>query len=281
MECSEPGLIRDEELLAYLAGEKVRPLVGQHLARCQRCSAQLAAFQRIELSLTSKLYRWDCPPNHVLGEYQLGLLSKELSAAVRNHLGMCTLCAAELATLTEFLANDPVLEERSSPARTPQLSPTNNNHRAQQGVKGVLDILREQSQAGARRIIATLIPPQPRLAFQRDLTQTTLWPRRYRAEDVSISIQVERDSSQQDRLQLIGFATRQGKDLASLQGTSIVLSIADAQGTQPGVEQLQSIDELGNFVFSALAPATYDLEMHMPESGSTIIIDHVPVTLQD
>ena len=27
MECSEPGAIGDEELLAYLAGEKVRPFV--------------------------------------------------------------------------------------------------------------------------------------------------------------------------------------------------------------------------------------------------------------
>ena len=71
MECSEPGAIRDEELLAYLAGEKVRPKVEQHLARCQRCTAQLAAFERLELALTSKLYRFDCPPSQVLGEYQL------------------------------------------------------------------------------------------------------------------------------------------------------------------------------------------------------------------
>src|SRR5690348_15054930 len=76
MECSKQGAIRDEELLAYLAGEKVRPFVVQHLAECQRCAAQLAAYQRIELTLTSKLYRWDCPPSQVLGEYYLGLLSK-------------------------------------------------------------------------------------------------------------------------------------------------------------------------------------------------------------
>jgi len=34
MECSKPGAIRDEELLAYLAWEKVRPFVVQHLAEC-------------------------------------------------------------------------------------------------------------------------------------------------------------------------------------------------------------------------------------------------------
>src|SRR5438067_4055125 len=79
MECSEPGTIRDEELLAYLAGERVRPVVQQHLLRCQRCSSLLANYRRMELSLTSKLYRWDCPPNQVLGEYQLGLLSNDVA----------------------------------------------------------------------------------------------------------------------------------------------------------------------------------------------------------
>ncbi len=95
MECSEPGTIRDEELLAYLAGEKVRPVVQQHLLRCQRCSSLLADYRRMDLSLTSKLYRWDCPPNQVLGEYQLGLLSNDFAAGVKFHLSTCVLCSAE------------------------------------------------------------------------------------------------------------------------------------------------------------------------------------------
>ena len=31
MECNTPGVIRDEELLAFAAGEKVRPAVEAHL----------------------------------------------------------------------------------------------------------------------------------------------------------------------------------------------------------------------------------------------------------
>ncbi len=124
MECSEPGTIRDEELLAYLAGERVRPVVQQHLLRCQRCASQLAVYRRMEHSLTSKLYRWDCPPNQVLGEYQLGLLSNELAAAVKAHLSRCVLCTAEVATLTQFLADDPMLVERVSV----QPSSPNNHH---------------------------------------------------------------------------------------------------------------------------------------------------------
>src|SRR5256885_7278656 len=109
MECSEPGTIRDEELLAYLAGEIVRSGVQQHLARCQSCSAKLADFRRVERSLTRKLHRWDCPPNQVLGEYQLGLLGNESETAVKSHLSSCVLCSVEIATLSQFLANDPML----------------------------------------------------------------------------------------------------------------------------------------------------------------------------
>ena len=282
MECTKPGAIRDEELLAYLAGENVRPFVVQHLAECQHCSSQMAAYQRVELALTSKLYRWDCPPSQVLGEYQLGLLNKELTAAVKNHLAMCVLCTAEVATLTEFLAHDPLLAER-----TPvQAASPNNNHRSARGTQGVVDRLRDQSRAGVRRIVATLLPPQPRFAYQRDIAQATLWPRRYTAEDLSISIHVERGTGRRDTLQLIGLVTRQGEALDVLQGTQVLLSsqnveIPFAETLSEGqvARYTQRIDELGNFVFSSIAPATYTLELQFPES--TVVINQLPLALQD
>jgi len=278
MECNKPGAIRDEELLAYLAGEKVRPFVVQHLVECQNCSSQLAAYRRIELALTSKLYRWDCPPTHVIGEYQLGLLSKELTAAVKNHLSMCVLCAAEVATLTGFLANDPLFAERET-IPSVQVTSSHNNHRSVNGAKAVLERLRDHSHAGVRRIVATLLPPQPRLAYQRDLAQATLWPRRYTAEDLSISIQVERGANRRDALQLIGFVTRKGEALEVLQGTQVLLSSQDAAVPLAGTQYTQNIDELGNFIFSSISPATYTLELQLPES--TIVIDQLPVALQD
>jgi len=283
MECSEPGAIRDEELLAYLAGENVRPFVVQHLTHCQHCTEQMTAYQRIELALTSKLFRWDCPPNQVLGEYQLGLLSKELTAAVKNHLSLCVLCAAEMASLTEFLANDPMLAEPVAvPDVSVQASSPHNNHRSAQETKSVLDRLRDQSGVGVRRIIATLLPPQPRLAFQRDLASATsaaLWPRRYAAEDASISVQVERDTTRRDSLQLIGFVTRKGEALRVLQGTQVLLSSQQVGVSLAGTQYAQMVDELGNFVFSSIAPATYTLELQFPES--IVVIEEVPVALQD
>ena len=280
MECTKPGAIRDEELLAYLSGENVRPFVEQHLAECQHCSSQLAAYQRIELELTSKLYRWDCPPSQVLGEYQLGMLSKELTAAIKNHLAMCVLCASEVETLTEFLAHDTLLTERApAPNVAVQTSSPNNNHRSGQGTKGVLDRLGDRSRAGVRRIVATLLPPQPRFAYQREILQATLWPRSYTAEDLSISIQVERGTSRRDTLQLIGLVTRKGEALGVLQGTPVLLSAQDVGISFAGTQYMQSIDELGNFIFSSIAPATYTLELQFPES--TVVIDQLPVTLQD
>ena len=269
MECSEPGIIRDEELLAYLAGERVRPVVQQHLSRCQRCSSLLADYRRMELSLTSKLYRWDCPPNQILGEYQLGLLSNDLATAINTHLSTCVLCAEEVATLTEFLADDPMLVERISV----QPSSLNNHRPAPQEVKRFADRLHDRPGIQIRRIIASLLPPQPRFAYQRNVVGSEVWPRRYTAEDFSISIQIERGTSRRDSLQLIGFVTRKGLSLEALQGIPVILS------SPASAAYTQNIDELGNFVFSSISPATYTLEVQLPES--TIVIEQLPLALQD
>ena len=275
MECLEPGAIHDEELFAYLAGEQVRPLVEQHLTTCQYCANRLAEYRRLELTLSSRLFRRDCPPAQVIGEYELGMLSKELTAAVQNHLNMCKHCTAEVASLTGFLANDPMLAEPVPQiAVSVPLAASSNNHHPVQDVKRVLDNVRERSRTGMRRIAATLMPPAPRLAFQRgESAQAALWPRRYTAEDVSISVQVDRGTSRRDALQLIGFVTRKDVALESLQGVPVQLV------SQTDAQYRQSIDELGNFVFSSVAPATYSLELQFPES--TIVIDELPVAFQD
>lgn len=280
MECNAPSAIRDEELLAYLAGEMVRPFVTEHLAHCQRCTAQLASYQELENLLTSKLYRWDCPPNEVLGEYQLGMLSKEMTAAVRHHLGICVLCASEVAALAGFLANDPALEERAVPARVAvsNLAKQNNHNHAAPGFKQVIDRLREQSGTGVRRILATLIPSQPQVAFQRGMQEQKLWPRRYIAEDINISLQVEQDTIRRDFVQLIGLVTRKGQAVGTLEGMQVQLSSQANDLPQTSAPQTERVDDLGNFVFAGVAPSTYLLELQLPES--VIVIDQLPIDPQ-
>lgn len=265
MECNEPGLIRDEDLLAYLAGERVRLVVEQHLAGCPNCSSHLADLRRLELRLSSKLYRWDCPPNQVLGEYELGLLDAEAALAVKFHLRACVACSAELSMLGEFLTNNPV------PVTQPARRPVQNHNHAQPSEATVSRLL-DRASTGALRIIATLLPQQPRLAYQRDTAPSALWPRRYAAGDFSISLQLERESARTETLQLIGFVTCKDTALEALQGMPVLLS------SQEQVVSAQHVDELGNFVFSSLVPATYTLELQAPDG--IIVIEHIPVSPQ-
>jgi hypothetical protein len=280
MQCSEPGAIRDEELLAYLAGEYVRPTVVQHLARCQSCTMRLASYRRIESKLTNKLYRWDCPSNQILGEYQLGLLNQEQTIAIKRHLIGCVRCTAEVTMLTEFLANDPMLVERV-PALSNNAASTvpSRNHSSGSGrdAKQVLDQLRDQAKAGVRRIAASLLPPAPRPAYGVRGTDPNLpglqWPRRYAAEGVNVSVQVERGPGRQNELQLIGLVTRKGSPLEALQGIPVrLLSSTNTLYTQ-------QIDDLGNFVFAPVVPETYTLELQFPDG--VVVIDQLPVTSQE
>jgi hypothetical protein len=278
MECSEPGAIRDEELLAYIDGVPVRPAVLAHLAHCQYCSSRLATYQRMDRKLIQRLYRWDCPANEVLGEYQLGLLSNEQAAGVRDHLRRCALCAAEVVILTNFLANDPLIVVPVP--ISPQVATHAHNSHSLWDAKHMLEQWRTEGVASIRRIVATLLSEQPRLAYQRDIIDATAqWPRRYSAEGLTISLQVERTpqhAHQRGSLQLLGFVTSDGKALEELQGTSVLLSSQTKVGDDQAVHS-QVIDELGNFLFSALEPGTYLLELQLPEG--VVAIEQLALTM--
>jgi hypothetical protein len=276
MECSEPGAIHDDELLAYNDGTQVRPAVLAHLAFCQHCMTQLTMYQRIDRKLTCKLYRWDCPTSQVLGDYQLGLLLAEQRADMEDHLRHCVLCAAELVTLTNFLANDPFLVESSvsvlqfaSSVQT--VSPVYEKERP-------LYRWYETGKAAARHVIATFLAPQPHLASQRS-GEAAQWPRRYLAEDLTISVQVERASHvhQRNSLQVLGFVTCSGHAVEDLQGTSVVLfSTRTGNGCKPHSHE-QMIDDLGNFLFPCIELDTYTLELQFPDR--IIVIEQLSLTL--
>ncbi len=280
MECSESGAIRDEELFAYIDGVQVRPAVLAHLTHCQRCLSQLATYQRMDRKLIQRLYRWDCPTNQVLGEYHLGLLSSEQTAEVQGHLKGCVLCAAEVAMLTNFMENDPMLFPAAS---IPQQGASHSHDsRAGRNAKHVLEKWRVEGITSVQRVAATLLSPSPRLAYQRDvLDPMAQWPRRYSAEGLTISIQVERTpqhAHQRGSLQLLGFVTCDGKALEELQGTSVVLSSqTKVDGQHDHNVHLQRIDDLGNFIFSALEPDTYMLELQLPER--VVAIEQLSLTM--
>lgn len=260
MECSEPGIIRDEELFAYLAGEKVRPAVAQHIALCPYCSSQVAVYQRIEQFLLKRLYRYDCPSSLVLGDYQLGLLDSPANEQVARHLESCVHCAHELTTLGVFLQ-----QEASVPVE--QVSTSSNHHH----VRHRQPPLQQTVSSNVQRVMAILLPPLPHPALVREAAQSASpWPRRYEAQDVHIVMQLEEIPGQNMAFQLIGFVTRDDTALQALQGIQVRLSSASQ------VIYTQQIDDLGNFIFSPLSPALYEMELRFPDR--IVVIDQLEIT---
>jgi hypothetical protein len=216
----------------------------------------------------------------MLGEYQLDMLSGEQTASIQDHLKICVLCATEIATLAHFLVNDPLLVAHAT-ATLPVATNSQNSH----SVRDAQDIIGQWSSEGmaaVRYIVATLLSPQPRLAYQRDVADaTSQWPRRYSAEDLTISIQVERTpqhAHQRGALQLLGLVTCAGKALEELQGVSVLLVSQTKAGTEHDqASRAQVIDDLGNFIFSSVESDTYALQLQLPER--VVIIDQLALTV--
>jgi hypothetical protein len=288
MECSEPGTFRDDELLVYLDGAPGRTAVAAHLAHCPSCSQKVARYRQLEQQLTGKLYRWDCPSSQVLGEYHLGLLGNQECLQISQHLSACVLCAAELATLSHFLEYDSLLVERGNVVQDHGSAPvlSHNHHEvpvptivgsAWQVVER-LQGRAEEALVGVRSIVATLLSNSPQLAPQRDVVaQGSSWPRRYMADDVLISLQLERDPHAQasTQMQLLGLVTRTGGALEAFQGVPVLLREQRTSTRPEGAVYTQHIDDLGNFLFSALVPALYTLELQVP--AGIVIIDPLDI----
>jgi hypothetical protein len=92
-------------------------------------------------------------------------------------------------------------------------------------------------------------------------------------EDFNISLQVERATGRADVLQLIGFVTRKDMALEALQGMPVLLL------SESETVSTQNVDDLGNFVFSSLIPATYTLELQSPDG--IIVIERIAVDVQE
>ena len=118
MECSSPPPLTDDQLSAAL-DQVAAPDVIAHLANCASCAARLQAAQQAEQSLTSALYRWDCPAPRALADYHIGRPSAEEQRAIMRHLETCASCSEEMAELVLFMRDEvPVaVPVEPSPAR--------------------------------------------------------------------------------------------------------------------------------------------------------------------
>jgi anti-sigma factor RsiW len=109
MECLEPGMVKPEDHVAYVAGEADDRTVA-HVAACSACAAQAAAYAETDQILQSSLFRVDCPPAQTLGELVLQMLDPEEAFVVRSHLALCPYCRDEFSTLDNALHDDPLAD---------------------------------------------------------------------------------------------------------------------------------------------------------------------------
>jgi hypothetical protein len=110
----------------------------------------------MQRDLRRRLYRFDCPSPHTLGEYQLDLVDAVLRTTIATHATECDECQAELQTLRAYLA---------APTPMPE---------------SVVDRV--------RRVVASLFTPSPGLAYGalRGTAQATT--RVFEAGDVTVTV---------------------------------------------------------------------------------------------
>ena len=260
MACVRLTKLSDSALLAYLAGD-ADAAISTHLSICHECRQRAAALAAQERRLTVNLYRRDCPPSLTLGEYQLGLLSASESRTIAQHLRLCPRCTGELQSLTDYLADV---------APTLEIEPTTGLlERARILVAQLVEKLPSVDAVGGLFTGAA-----PALVGVRGDAGAHLV---YAVEDVQVIIDVQTDVQQPAHRVLLGLLlgltdpqqiTAQlwpaeqpvmvrREPTAQLPDQRSALSIPPEVRTKPVATT--TVDELGNFVLTALPPGLYDL----------------------
>jgi hypothetical protein len=223
--CITPPGPEDERLLAYLEGESDDETQA-HIQACAGCSQRAQDLARLQVDMTARLYRYDCPPASDLGEFHLNLLSGEQSAAIQQHLHSCPHCRREVAALQTFLA---------------ELAPEIE--------VGALDRVRVW--------LADLISgpglsaPAPLALGLRGEAEQESWV--YQAGEVEVVIEVQDDPEHPGRKALLGLVT--GLKAGTGPAQVALIQAGDV------LEQVH-VDRLGNFAFEELVPGNYDLDLN-------------------
>jgi hypothetical protein len=221
--------LRDRDLLAYLDGEATDEVIF-HLEQCDHCRQRVQRLAGQEERMLARLYRTACPDSDVLGEYHLGLLSRQKVESVTRHLAECPHCRRELAQLDDFIK---------------ELAPTLELGRLEQVRQRVhiwIARLVDPGVGGSGLGLPTLAPAGLGVRGEDD------GPRLYEAGDVQLSIDFREDSRRPDCQELLGLMV--GADPAGFEAH--LWRAGHRLVTVP-------VDELGNFVLHDLEPGRYDL----------------------
>jgi len=276
-DCLDPMAPTDEELMRYaLDGEPLSEEAQKHLDSCPICKQRVALYTGANAFLTSNLYRSQCPTPTKLANYctpiSFNLLSANERIQITQHITICPLCSAEIATLRRDLASTDLFPESEPPVRATVHS--------------------FSAPATVRRLVATLQTQRPQLVTRSAMngangntTSDASWPKHYKADTLDISLHLSRGSSGENILLGLFTSTAPNQDIEAFEGCLVDLythPIApEEQARHNGriAKPLLSthVDDLGNIVFKAVPLGVYIMLVHLPDTELTIEginIDH-------
>ncbi len=229
-------LHKDDLIAAAFDPDDVSAEARQHLAQCSTCAGRATAYRQFASTLTSRLYRWDCPDTQEISDYAAGWLRGKRRRAITLHVRRCPRCAEELEISRQFLA----------PAPPPMPS--------------------------RPRLIARLLPHRPigpALAGLRGgSADNEGWPRQYQVDSISLSLHRAAPSTGGSGAMLLGLISRAEAPPETFAGIEVRLIAAGAPAATPlATEQ---IDDLGNFVLSSVPTGRFDLLISLPEGDLVI-----------
>ncbi|HWQ12476.1 MAG TPA: hypothetical protein VNL77_06745 [Roseiflexaceae bacterium] len=227
-QCSRPPALDDLDLIAAADGE-ARPAVLSHLAACPACAARAQALTSLQSYLRQRLYRAFCPPTEDLVAYRHGLLAADRSADLAAHLAECPHCSHEMDLIARAIHDPPQPPVPARPARRIVAEPL--------------------SVRSADR--SMLLYGAPRGGHGG--TQYA-----YRADNLEITLRVERVVGQPDLLTLAGSLTTEDETIAGLLAESTAYLLCDGV-----VLTAAPLDELGDFLFEGIERGEYHLALNM------------------
>lgn len=229
MNCIQPELIAEGDLLAYVEGE-ASETIRAHVAACPACAQRAARLRQANRTLLGLLYRENCPAPEKLGQYQVGLLEAAERLSLAAHLRECPHCSRELVEMESALEAEDSL------------------------VESALRLI-----GSARRVIeaALVSPGDPATAALRGPNDTLqAVPQAYHAAGLDILIGFQAEAGRPA-------GTLTG---AVVQAGQVAGKQAWLFGAQP-TPIASTVDDLGTFTFEAIRPGTYDLALEAGENA--------------
>lgn len=230
MKCITSPALDNVEIARYVDGEADEAAVA-HIKECPFCREKASRWTLLQNRLKKQLYRVSCPTPMELGDYHLGLLPAPQVLVVAQHLRECPLCRREVAELEEYLME---------PVRQTKLLKSVKVRIAR--LLGGKETDQEHGEFSSA----------PAFAGLRGEGEE---PFIYQAENIQIVIEVQEDLEQLGLKVLMGLVT-------GLESNEFIF-----QASQEGkIITTSSVDEIGNFVFSHVAPGKYELTLTGPNT---------------